>query len=426
MRQLILFLISFLSVLDVSAQQPVPQRPRILISTDIGGTDSDDNQSMMHFLLYCNKFDVEGIVSSPSYGYGRKSEITRMIDLYEKDLPTLKKHETNWPTPDYLRSISKQGKMGAAPLAGYSYATEGSDWIIRCARKKSDRKLWLLVWGGLDDVAQALHDAPDIKDKVKIYWIGGPNKKWSINSYVYIVKNFPDLWFIEDNASYRGFIAKNKVEDEYNANFYEHFAKGAGHLGADFVNYLKGIPKMGDTPSLLYMMDSDPNDPTRGAWGGSFTKNDRSPLVVLDHVGTPKDSAQAYAIIEFRIKGPVRQDIKPGTPCIDLFIAKQHWEGYYLGEGNYVVKYSTYRYGTQPYTITSDIEGFKTQNGYIAITNDYPGKKRVTDYQLGTTWYTDRPDKALFWDDCQGAMTVYKWRHDVFNDWGKRLDWLKN
>lgn len=136
MRQLILFLISFLSVLDVSAQQPVPQRPRILISTDIGGTDPDDNQSMMHFLLYCNKFDVEGIVSSPSYGYGRKSEIMRMIDLYEKDLPKLKKHETNWPTPDYLRSISKQGKMGAAPLAGYSYATEGSDWIIRCARKR--------------------------------------------------------------------------------------------------------------------------------------------------------------------------------------------------------------------------------------------------------------------------------------------------
>lgn len=60
MRQLILFLISFLSVLDVSAQQPVPQRPRILISTDIGGTDPDDNQSMMHFLLYCNKFRCRG------------------------------------------------------------------------------------------------------------------------------------------------------------------------------------------------------------------------------------------------------------------------------------------------------------------------------------------------------------------------------
>ena len=71
----------------------------------------------------------------------------------------------------------------------------------------------LLVWGGLDDVAQALHDAPDIQDKIRIYWIGGPNKKWSTNSYSYIVENFPYLWFIENNASYRGFIANYKQMD---------------------------------------------------------------------------------------------------------------------------------------------------------------------------------------------------------------------
>ena len=59
------------------AQQPVPERPRILISTDIGGTDPDDNQSMMHFLLYCNEFECEGLVSSPSFGTGDKSEILR-------------------------------------------------------------------------------------------------------------------------------------------------------------------------------------------------------------------------------------------------------------------------------------------------------------------------------------------------------------
>ncbi len=35
---------------------------------------------------------------------------------------------------------------------------------MRCAQKQSDRPLWILVWGGLEDVAQALHDAPDILD----------------------------------------------------------------------------------------------------------------------------------------------------------------------------------------------------------------------------------------------------------------------
>ena len=46
--------------INTSARQLVPERPRILISTDIGGTDPDDNQSMFHFLLYCNEFDCEG------------------------------------------------------------------------------------------------------------------------------------------------------------------------------------------------------------------------------------------------------------------------------------------------------------------------------------------------------------------------------
>nr|WP_244436583.1 nucleoside hydrolase-like domain-containing protein [Bacteroides timonensis] len=59
----------------------------MLISTDIGGTDPDDNQSMAHLLMYTDCFDLEGIVSSPSYGSGNQEEILRMIYLYEKDFP---------------------------------------------------------------------------------------------------------------------------------------------------------------------------------------------------------------------------------------------------------------------------------------------------------------------------------------------------
>ena len=66
----------------------------MLISTDIGGTDPDDNQSMIHLLMYSALFDLEGLVSSPSFGNGSKEEIVRMIDLYAKDYPQLKKHNT--------------------------------------------------------------------------------------------------------------------------------------------------------------------------------------------------------------------------------------------------------------------------------------------------------------------------------------------
>ncbi len=45
-------------------------KPRVLISTDIGGTDPDDNQSMIHLLMYADRLQIEGLVSSPSYGDG--------------------------------------------------------------------------------------------------------------------------------------------------------------------------------------------------------------------------------------------------------------------------------------------------------------------------------------------------------------------
>ncbi|NDW13629.1 DUF1593 domain-containing protein [Bacteroides sp. 214] len=426
MTKVIFFLfLSFFNVVALMAQAPVPVKPRILISTDIGGTDPDDNQSMAHFLMYSNLFETEGLVSSPSYGTGNVSEILRMIDLYEKDLPKLKKHAKGFPSPAYLRSISKQGRLGAAPYCGYTTPTEGSDWIIKCARRKSKQPLWVLVWGGLDDLAQALHDAPDIQDKIRIYWIGGPNKKWSTNSYAYIVENFPNLWFIENNASYRGFIANYKQMDEFNGKYYDTFINGAGHLGKDFKNYLNGNTKLGDTPSLLYMMDGDPNDPTKESWGGSFVKFTHSPQIVFDRPTTAQDTVQIYSIMEFRVKGP-KVNIPSDSICMVMTINKQTWGGFYLGDGIYAVRHATYALGTMPYTIVSDIPGFPQQQGEITIENVWPGRTRATDYKLGRNWFTDKSDEDLFDKNLHGFKTVSKWRIDAMTDWGKRWSWLKD
>lgn len=409
----------------VLAQKDVPERPRILVSTDIGGTDPDDNQSMAHLLMYSNEFDIEGLVSSPSYGKGSKKEILRMIGLYEQQLPVFKQHAKGWPAPDYLRSVTKQGRQGAAPYSGFDKSTEGSEWIIKCARKDSRRPLYVLVWGGLEDVAQALHDAPDIASRIRVYWIGGPNKKWSINSYAYIVGNFPKLWFIENNATYRGFIYDSKNKDIYNAGYYEHFIKGAGLMGADFAQYYKGNPKLGDTPSLLYMMDGDPTDPTRDSWGGSFVRYKRSSRVVFKGVTTVNDTVPVYSVMEFHLKGPVQKNMAIGTPCITLTIDKQKWDGYYVGKGRYVVKFSTYKTGTLPYTITSMLAGFEPKEGAVTLSNLWPGKANKTDWMLGDNWYSDRQEDSLFWNKCQGAAVQQKWRNEIMEDWGKRWGWLK-
>jgi hypothetical protein len=52
---ILIYLLSITSNV-LMAQKLVPVKPRILISTDIGGTDPDDNQSMTHFLMYSYMF----------------------------------------------------------------------------------------------------------------------------------------------------------------------------------------------------------------------------------------------------------------------------------------------------------------------------------------------------------------------------------
>ncbi|TMI65057.1 MAG: DUF1593 domain-containing protein [Bacteroidetes bacterium] len=411
------------------AQKPVPVKPRILISTDIGGTDPDDNQSMTHFLMYSYMFKIEGLISSPSYGHGTKQNILDMIDLYEKDLPKLKQHVKDYPSPGALREVCKQGKHGAAPFVGYTMATEGSDWIIKCAKKKTKEPLWILVWGGLEDVAQALHDAPEIKTKIKIYWIGGPNKKWSANSYSYIVANFPELWFIEVNSSYYGFFSDNGVPDSLrNRNYYDSYIRDAGYLGKDYKNYYKGNIKMGDTPSLLYMMDGNPNDPSKESWGGSFEKLDRSPRIVYNRNTTLADTITVYSVVEFHFKGPII-NIPPDSACFTMTvkaqIGEQKWAGFYLGNGDYAIKYCPKQTEALTYKITSPIPGFLEQIGQLVVDNIWPGKTRSTDYILGANWYTDKSSPELFDGTWQGGKTVLKWRNDALLDWSKHWAWLQ-
>jgi hypothetical protein len=368
------------------------------------------------------------MVSSPSYGHGSKKNILDMIDLYEKDLPKLKQHQKGYPSPDALRVVCKQGRHGAAPYAGYTMATEGSDWIIKCAKKKSKQPLWVLVWGGLDDLAQALHDAPEIQTMIKVYWIGGPNKKWSANSYAYIAENFPNLWFIESNASYNGFFSDTGVPDSLrNHNYYDRFIRGAGYLGKDYKNYYKGSIKMGDTPALLYMMDGDPNDPFKESWGGSFEKFNHSPRIIYNRNTTVADIVTVYSVVEFHFSGPVI-NIPNDSSCfimtVQAEIGEQKWAGFYLGNGNYAIKYCPKQTETLTYKITSPIPGFPEQSGEFFVDNIWPGKPRATDYKLGLNWYTDRGAPELFDGKQQGGRTVLKWRSDVLLDWAKRWAWL--
>lgn len=257
------------------------ERLRILISSDIGGSDGDDIQSMIHVLLYSDLFDIEGLVSSPPYA-GRKADFLPAIAAYEQDYPRLLPHG-QFPTPNSLRALTKQGAINVAPAAGYSVATEGSNWIIQQANRSDPRPLYVLVWGSITDVAQALRDDPGIKSKIRVHFIASWNRLQDPNAFAYINNNHTDLWMIQDESSFRGwFTGGNQSGDLGNISFPQNHLFGKGALGVMFsqvqaAHAQVGEIKMGDTPTFARLLRGTPGDPGQPGWGGHFVRHSSRP-----------------------------------------------------------------------------------------------------------------------------------------------------
>src|SRR5690242_6072282 len=89
--------VSFLFSVQVSAQ--LTKKRRVVVLTDIEA-DPDDTQSMIRFLLYCNQWDVEGLVATTSIHQQTKvapESILKILDAYKKVQPNLLKHEKGYP-----------------------------------------------------------------------------------------------------------------------------------------------------------------------------------------------------------------------------------------------------------------------------------------------------------------------------------------
>jgi hypothetical protein len=245
------------------------ERYRILISSDIGGSDEDDMQSLVHLLVYADLFDIEGLVSSPP-GKGRVEHIHDLIDTYEKDYPKLRARSARFPTPDFLRGVTKQGATRGWKEGGAG-STEGSDWIIQQAKTDDPRPLYVLVWGAITDVAQAIKDDPSIKDRIRVYCIASWNRRSDPPPFDYLNENHPDMWMIVSEGTFRGWYRGGRQDEDLgNQSFVDQHVKGHGSLGDYFAPLKRGSIKMGDTPSVAYLLRGKPDDPTAPSWGGSY------------------------------------------------------------------------------------------------------------------------------------------------------------
>jgi hypothetical protein len=75
--------------------------------------------------------------------------------------------------------------------------------------------------------------------------------------------------------SYQGLrLGGNQEGDLDNFTFMQTHIKGHGAMGG-WVSLLKGGRiKMGDTPTVLFLLKGTPDDPTRPSWGGQFVKRE--------------------------------------------------------------------------------------------------------------------------------------------------------
>lgn len=385
--------------------------PRVIVSSDIGGTDPDDFQSMVHLLVCADRLDLEGLISSP-FGPGRKRHILEVIERYERDYPNLRTWSSDYPSPDRLRAMTKQGALDSIGYRGVAETTEGSDWIVRCARRPDPRPLHVLVWGGIEDLAQALHDAPDILPRLRVYFIGGPNKKWSADAYQYIADRHRDLWIIEANSTYRGwFVGGDQSRDWSNDGFVAARVAGRGALGDYFATHLSGTMKMGDSPSVGWVLSGRTEDPTHPGWGGSFVRAWERPHATFARLTTAGDRIEQFGVMEWRL--PV--DAPAGaSPTAVMVYENQRLPGHWDGNAMRFrccpreIKVNTFR-------LESDLPALAGQVG--AFTSFAPPvSSRDRPSATWPNWWTDDPSADLAEGEHQGARTVSRFRHAILED----------
>jgi len=274
---------------------------RVLVSTDLGG-DPDDIQSLYRLVHFSDILRIEGILSTTGPGSIPSADNVRhWIRRVDVEAIRANGHPELMDEPTLLELVRQGATTSGAPAHGR--ATAGSEWLIECARSEDpeglDRPLWVLVWGSITDVAQALHDAPAIADRIRINYVGASNTEGDPASrdwvYRFMADRFPTLWWIEDGVmpkfAHDTFRGVYQAGDQSEGWGYDTFipthirGRGTDHGGLFAERTGDAFPtadwpanslKEGDSPTMLHLLGpaldgvGDVDDPTAQGWGGRF------------------------------------------------------------------------------------------------------------------------------------------------------------
>lgn len=291
----------WLSCLAYSLGTLAAERPRLAVLTDIGG-DPDDQQSLIRLMVYANEFEIEALIASAAGTRGElKEAVTRpdlireIIDAYDKVLPNLRRHATNWPETKQLLNVVKSGNPRRERAhIGQGQDTEGSRFLIeRIDAGTAERPLNISIWGGQTDLAQALwrvkHDrgAKGLAELVRRFRVYDINDQDGIAGWMRV--EFPGMNYLLATApkgrdkregTYRGMYLTGD-ESLTSREWIEQNVRGTGPLGALYPLKTWTAPnkhaclKEGDTPSWFFFLPlggNDPNDPSKPGWGGQYQR----------------------------------------------------------------------------------------------------------------------------------------------------------
>ena len=332
-------------------------KSRTVITTD---GEVDDMNSVIRALYYSNDMDIEGIVlTSSMYHYAGNEKkgikpfrwtgtdwIYDFLDKYEKIYPNLKVHDNSYPTPEYLKYITKIGNI--SNVGEMEEVTEGSKFLENLFLKKDSRKLYVQTWGGTNTTARALKSIEEkysnnknwselkkeISERLVIYIILDQDDSYGN----YIAKKWPEIKIINDRSNFWHFAYAWKFHSEEVNKYlqgqwlYENFKINHGPLLKKYAlmgdgnlidgelyeeqrgteEYLEKNPQYqkydfiseGDSPSFLYLIDNglrSMENPSFGGWGGRFNvaKDNLYENVALDFNPYTNQFEAEYALMRW-------------------------------------------------------------------------------------------------------------------------------
>ncbi|WP_423822042.1 nucleoside hydrolase-like domain-containing protein [Salinisphaera sp. SPP-AMP-43] len=232
-------------------------KARLIVLTDMtsleaGVREPDDAQSMIRLMLYANEFDIEGLIATSGLGHGqvaRPEIIHAIVDAYGQCHPNLMQHAPGYPSAAQLRDTIKHGQPRAdrdVPInqsLGHRKDTQASQWIIQSVDKPDPRPVWIVIWGGSADLAQALWTVRETRSPAQVAEFVSRIRVVASNDQdstgPWIKSQFPALFYITRKRGARG-MYHGGDRSLVGSPWVQKHIKGHGALGRIYPDYRGG------------------------------------------------------------------------------------------------------------------------------------------------------------------------------------------